>query len=125
MFCSLTPIRFGQVYPRRSRQLKPSSVSSRNSQALRFRELHISFNYSRIFLISLKIVYQKYRYNNIQMSKRGILTHSGHCIVTFIIEVWIFVLKIVSESIGRKGINPNTISKTSSSFFIIHHHLTR
>ena len=34
-------------------------------------------------------------------------------------------LKIVSESIGRKGINPNTISKTSSSFFIIHHHLTR
>ena len=62
------------------------------------------------------------------MSKRGILTHSGHCIVTFIIEVWIFVLKIVSESIGRKGINPNTISKTSSSFFPFkypphrHHH---
>ena len=70
-------------------------------------------------------MYQKYRYNNIQMSKRGILTHSGHCIVTFIIEVWIFVLKIVSESIGRKGINPNTISKTSSSFFIIHHPLIR
>lgn len=125
MFCSLTPIRFGQVYPRRFSRLKPSSVPSRSSQALRFRELHISFNYSSIFLISLKIVYQKYRYNKIQISKIDTLTHSGHCIVTFIIEVWIVVLKIVSENIGRKGINPNTISKTSSSFFIIHHHLTR
>jgi hypothetical protein len=61
-------------------------------------------------------VYQKYRYNKIQISKIGILTHSSHCIVTFIIEVWIFVLKIVSESIGRKGINPNTISKLVVAF---------
>ncbi|MGZ1417687.1 hypothetical protein ACXO91_09465, partial [Lactobacillus delbrueckii subsp. bulgaricus] len=44
-------------------------------------------------------------YAKIHIIKKGIFNHSDHCIVIFIIEVRIFILKIASTSRGKKGIS--------------------
>ncbi|WP_217270433.1 hypothetical protein, partial [Lactobacillus helveticus] len=72
----------------------------------------------RLSLISLNKAYQKYIYAKIHIIKKGIFNHSDHCIVIFIIEVRIFVLKIASTSRGKKGISPSNTLKINTIFFI-------
>ncbi|AEG41827.1 hypothetical protein WANG_p2025 (plasmid) [Lactobacillus kefiranofaciens subsp. kefiranofaciens] len=71
-------------------------------------------------MIPLNKAHQKYIYAKIHIIKIGIFNHSGHCIVIFIIEVCIFVLKIASTSRGKKGISPSNTLKINTAFFIFY-----
>lgn len=64
-------------------------------------------------------MYQKYRYAEIHMTKIETLINNDHCIVIFMIDTRMFVLKIASTNKGKKGTTPSNILKTNTNFFII------